>query len=257
MEVVILCGGKGSRLSEETINKPKPMVEIGGMPILWHIMNLYSFYGYKKFILALGYKANYIKEYFYNLKNISGDFKISLSNDSSPIFFNKIPQHEWEITFVDTGEETLKGARIKKVEKYIESENFLVTYGDGIGDIDISKLISFHKSHNKVATLTAVRPPSRFGELEINGTDIINFEEKPQMHTGYINGGFFVFKKEIFNSLNDSDLCDLEFGTLQEISKKNELKAYIHDKFWQCMDNVRERDFLDQLVKQNKAPWIK
>lgn len=257
MEVVILCGGKGSRLSEETINKPKPMVEIGGMPILWHIMNLYSFYGYKKFILALGYKANYIKEYFYNLKNISGDFKISLSNDSSPIFFNKIPQHEWEITFVDTGEETLKGARIKKVEKYIESENFLVTYGDGIGDIDISELVSFHKSHNKVATLTAVRPPSRFGELEINGTDIINFEEKPQMHTGYINGGFFVFKKEIFNSLNDSDFCDLEFGTLQEISKKNELKAYIHDKFWQCMDNVRERDFLDQLVKQNKAPWIK
>lgn len=257
MEVVILCGGKGSRLSEETIYKPKPMVEIGGMPMLWHIMNLYSHYGYKKFILALGYKSNYIKEYFFNLKNIAGDFKINLSNDSNPIFFNKIPQHEWEITFIDTGEDTLKGARIKKIEKYITCDDFLVTYGDGIGDINISELVSFHKSHNKIATLTAVHPPSRFGELEINGNDIINFEEKPQMNTGFINGGFFVFKKEIFNFLNDSDNCDLEFGTLQEISKKNELKGYIHENFWQCMDNIRERDFLDQLVKQNRAPWIK
>lgn len=257
MEVVILCGGKGTRLSEETVTRPKPMVEIGGMPILWHIMKTYSSYGYKKFILALGYKSNYIKEYFYNLRISGSDFTLKMTPDHNPHFYNALPESDWEITFVDTGEETLKGARVKRVEKYIKSDNFLLTYGDGISDIDISKLVDFHIKSGKMATVTAVHPPSRFGEMEINGTLVTNFQEKPQMATGYINGGYFVFNKQIMNYLSEDESCDLEFGALQKLSEKEELQAYIHNDFWQCMDNVRERDYLDGLVRNNKAPWIK
>jgi len=257
MEVVILCGGKGTRLSEETITRPKPMVEIGGMPILWHIMKLYSSYGYKKFILALGYKANFIKEYFYNLRISGSDFTLKMSPNDNPIFYNELPESDWEITFVDTGEETLKGARVKKIEKFVKSDNFLLTYGDGISDVDISKLVEFHISGGQIATVTAVHPPSRFGEMELDGNKVINFEEKPQMATGYINGGFFVFNKKIMNYLIEDEDCDLEFGALQKISEEGELRAFIHNDFWQCMDNVRERDYLDGLVKKNKAPWIK
>ena len=232
MEVVILCGGKGTRLSEETVTRPKPMVEIGGMPILWHIMKTYSSYGYKKFILALGYKSNYIKEYFYNLRISGSDFTLKMTPDHNPHFYNALPESDWEITFVDTGEETLKGARVKRVEKYIKSDNFLLTYGDGISDIDISKLVDFHIKSGKMATVTAVHPPSR-------------------------NGGYFVFNKQIMNYLSEDESCDLEFGALQKLSEKEELQAYIHNDFWQCMDNVRERDYLDGLVRNNKAPWIK
>jgi glucose-1-phosphate cytidylyltransferase len=257
MEVVILCGGKGTRLSEETLTRPKPMVEIGGMPILWHIMKIYSSFGYKKFVLALGYKANFIKEYFYNLRISASDFTLKMTPDHNPVFYNSMPESDWEITFVDTGEDTLKGARIKRLEKYIQSENFLVTYGDGVSDVDINKLVEFHKESGKLATVTAVHPPSRFGELELNGTNVINFEEKPQMATGYINGGYFVFNKKILDYLTVDENCDLEFGALQKISQEGELQAFIHNDFWQCMDNVRERDYLDNLVRTNKAPWIK
>jgi glucose-1-phosphate cytidylyltransferase len=253
MEVVILCGGKGTRLSEETLTRPKPMVEIGGMPILWHIMKIYSSFGYKKFVLALGYKANFIKEYFYNLRISASDFTLKMTPDHNPVFYNSMPESDWEITFVDT----LKGARIKRLEKYIQSENFLVTYGDGVSDVDINKLVEFHKESGKLATVTAVHPPSRFGELELNGTNVINFEEKPQMATGYINGGYFVFNKKILDYLTVDENCDLEFGALQKISQEGELQAFIHNDFWQCMDNVRERDYLDNLVRTNKAPWIK
>lgn len=256
MDVVILCGGKGSRLSEETIIKPKPMVEIGGMPILWHIMKYYSSFGYKRFILALGYKAGYIKEYFYNLRISSSDFSMSLNPESEPEFFNKSVDNDWEIVFIDTGEDTLKGGRIKRIEKYVKSDTFLLTYGDGLSDVNINELVKFHESHKAMVSVTAVRPPSRFGEMIIENNDVLEFDEKSQMKTGYINGGFFVVNKEIFNYLKEDENCDFEFGPMQQIVKQGQLKAFKHDKFWQCMDNVRERDYLDSLLKKQKAPWI-
>jgi glucose-1-phosphate cytidylyltransferase len=257
MEVVILCGGKGTRLSEETLVKPKPMVEIGDKPILWHIMKYYSYYGYKKFILALGYKSTYIKEYFYSLRISSSDFTLKMDPMHEPSFYNSIEEKDWEITFVDTGEDTLKGARIKMLEKYITSENFHVTYGDGLSDVRLDELVKFHNTHGKTATVTAVHPPSRFGELEIDGEVVTSFREKPQMATGYINGGFFVFKKEILNHLSTDPNCDLEFGALQELSESGEMRAFIHNDFWQCMDNIREKEYLNSLVVKSKAPWIR
>lgn len=257
MDVVILCGGKGTRLSEETVTKPKPMVEIGGKPILWHIMKYYSTYGHKRFILALGYKANYIKDYFYNYKTSYSDFTIDLNPKTSPEFHKVSPESDWEITFIDTGLNTLKGGRIKRLEKYIKSDNFHLTYGDGLSNVNLKELVEFHLSHKKIATVTAVRPPSRFGEMIISNDDVLEFEEKSQMHTGYINGGFFVVNKRIMNFLSENENCDFEFGPLQEIVKLNELKAFKHNEFWQCMDNIREREFLNNLVKENKAPWLK
>ena len=257
MDVIILCGGKGSRLSEETGLKPKPMVEIGDMPILWHIMKTYSSFGYKRFILALGYKASYIKEYFYNFRISQSDFSLNLNPETHPVFFNKPEDTDWDITFVDTGLETLKGGRIKRLEKYIKSDSFHLTYGDGVSDIDISELVKFHKSHKAMGTVTAVHPPSRFGEMVIEDNCVTNFDEKPQMETGYINGGFFIFNKEVLNYLRTDEDCDFEFGPLQEIVKNNQLKAYKHNGFWQPMDNIRERNYLDNLIRKNKAPWVR
>ena len=236
MDVIILCGGKGTRLSEETRLKPKPMVEIGGMPILWHIMKLYSYYGFKRFILALGYKSEIIKDYFNNT----------------------ISENDWEIEFINTGQNTLKGARIKKCEKYIRSHSFHLTYGDGICDVNILSLTKFHNSHNRLGTVTAVRPPSRFGELDIDkNNQVIQLEEKPQMGKGLINGGFFIFEKEMLNYLSDDQNCDFEFGPLQKITKDGQLKAYKQENgFWQCMDNVRERDLLNNKINNNNAPWM-
>jgi len=256
MDVVILCGGKGSRLSEETVLKPKPMVEIGNKPILWHIMKYYSFFGFKRFILALGYKGDYIKQYFYNSRITGSDFTLKLNPDEQPTFFNHSDEADWEITFVDTGEDTLKGGRIKRLEKYIHTANFHLTYGDGISNIDLNSLVDFHEKHNEIATVSAVRPPSRFGEMIIEGSDVVEFDEKSQMHSGYINGGFFVLNKKILNYLTSDDDCDFEFGPIQQIVKERKLKGYLHNDFWQCMDNVRERDYLNDLVKTNKAPWI-
>lgn len=254
-EVVILCGGKGSRLSEETITKPKPMVEIAGRPILWHIMKIYSYYGYNRFILTLGYKGDYIKKYFYDYKITSKDFTLSMNPNRSPKIHNTNGDDDWEITFVDTGNETLKGGRIKRIEKYIESENFHLTYGDGVANINIDKLYDFHQSHKKIGTLTAVRPPSSFGEMVLSGSKIVKFIEKPQLGTGYINGGFFVFKKELMDYLTTDADCDFEFGPLQKLAKDDEFRAYKHNKFWQCMDNIRERDYLNRLWKEDKAKW--
>jgi glucose-1-phosphate cytidylyltransferase len=257
MDVVILCGGKGTRLSEETNLKPKPMVEIGGKPILWHIMKYYSSFGFNRFILALGYKADYIKEYFFNYKVTNSDFTINLLPNTPPTFYNEAVESNWEITFIDTGLETLKGARIKRIEKYIKSDNFHLTYGDGVSNVDIDNLVKFHKNHQKLATVSAVRPPSRFGEMVIKGDDVNVFDEKSQMHTGFINGGFFVLNKKVFDYLSEEEDCDFEFGPLQQIVKDKQLKAYKHNDFWQCMDNVRERDFLNKLIEKGKAPWIK
>ena len=255
MDVVILCGGRGTRLSEETTKKPKPMVEIGGMPILWHIMKIYSYYGFNRFILALGYKGSQIKEYFYNYRITNADFSLSLDPRSDPKYFNHSDEIDWEIVFVDTGIETLKGGRIKRVEKYIESDLFHLTYGDGVSDVDLSKVVKFHESHGCIGTVTAVHPPSRFGEMALEGENVLEFEEKPQMGSGYINGGFFVFNKTMLLYLTDDESCDFEFGPLQRIAREGKLKAFRHDGFWQCMDNVRERDYLDHLIRTNNAPW--
>ena len=255
MDVVILCGGKGTRLSEETVLKPKPMVEIGGMPILWHIMKIYSHYGFKKFILALGYKGDQIKQYFYNYRITKGDFRLELNPQTELRYFNHSDEAEWDITFVDTGQDTLKGGRIKRIEKFIGSDLFHLTYGDGVGNIDLKKLVAFHKTHGCIGTVSAVHPPSRFGEMLLEGDVVREFEEKPQMGSGYINGGFFVFDRKMLEYLSDDEGCDFEFGPLQEMAKAGELRAYQHDGFWQCMDNIRERDYLDRLIRTNNAPW--
>ena len=257
MDVVILCGGEGTRLSEETTKKPKPMVNIGGMPILWHIMKIYSYYGFKRFILCLGYKGEVIKEYFYNYRNINSDIILRLDPQKNIDYINKGDEKDWEIVLIDTGQKTLKGGRIKRVEQYIQSKSFHLTYGDGVGDINIDKLVKFHNSHNCLGTITAVRPPSRFGELNINNNDLItSLEEKPQMGRRLINGGFFVFNKKILDKLSEDENCDFEFGPLQQLSTEGELKAYKHKSFWHCMDNIRERDYLSNLVKENKASWM-
>lgn len=233
------------------------MVEIGQKPILWHIMKSYNYYGFNKFVLALGYKATFIKEYFHNLRFSGSDFTLKLTPNSEPDYFNEMPEKDWEITFVDTGEKNLKGSRIKQIERFVTGDDFLLTYGDGVCDVNIKDLLSFHRQHGKLATLTAVHPPSRFGEIDLDGTRVTSFDEKPQMETGYINGGFFVFKKTLFNYLSEDPTCDLEFGPLSLIASIGELHAFKHDGFWQCMDNVRERDYLTSLVEKGKAPWIK
>ena len=257
MDVIILCGGKGTRLSEETITKPKPMVDIGGMPILWHIMKIYSYYGYKRFILALGYRAEYIKRYFYDLRLTCCDFTLNLDPQCEPQYFNNSADNDWEITFVDTGHDTLKGGRVKRLEKYVTTDRFHVTYGDGVSNVNIQKLVDFHISHGCIGTLTAVHPPSRFGEIILRkGGYVAKFDEKPQMGTGVINGGFFVFERRLMGYLTEDENCDFEFGPLQQIAKEGQLKAYRHGGFWQCMDNVRERDYLDLLVREGKAPWM-
>ena len=226
MDAIILCGGKGTRLSEETTKKPKPMVEIGGMPILWHIMKIYSYYGYNRFILALGYKGDQIKQYFYNYKITGADFSLKIDPGHDIEYLNHADEEHWEIVFVDTGEETLKGGRIKRVEKYIESDVFHLTYGDGVIDVDLNKVVDFHKSHDCIGTVTAVRPPSRFGELNIGDDNtILSLEEKPQMGKGLINGGFFVFNKSMLSYLTEDENCDFEFGPLQQIAKMSQLKA--------------------------------
>ncbi len=254
-EVVILCGGMGSRLSEETVLKPKPMVEIGGKPILRHIMQIYAHYGFKKFVLALGYQGEYVKRYFHDFRLMSADFTLPADPKKSPVIHNTPAENDWEIAFVDTGLNTLKGGRIKRLEKYITSDNFLLTYGDGLADIDINKLYDYHLSHGKTGTVTAVRPPSRFGELVLSGETVLKFEEKPQLGTGIINGGFFVFRRDFLDYLTPDESCDFEFGALQKLAKDGQLQAYRHDGFWQCMDNIRDRDYLDKLCRENKRYW--
>ena len=220
-------------------------------------MKSYSYYGINKFILALGYKGDYIKQYFYNYKYTGADISLKLDPKENIKFLNQNDEKHWEIIFVNTGEETLKGGRIKRLERYIKSELFHLTYGDGVCDIDINKLEEFHKSHDCLGSVTAVRPPSRFGELNIDENNLVqDLEEKPQMGKGLINGGFFIFNKQMLSYLSADDNCDFEFGPLQDIASEGQLKAFKHEGFWQCMDNVRERDFLSNQVKNNTAPWM-
>jgi len=253
-KVVILCGGKGTRLREETEYKPKPMIEIGGKPILWHIMKYYSHFGLNDFILCLGYKSEVIKEYFFNYHILNSDFTIDLGCRDMKVHTSCVEEN-WKITLVNTGTDTLKGARIKKIEKYIDSDYFLLTYGDGVADADIHKLVDFHKSHGKIGTVTGVRPPSRFGEIEIRGLNVVKFTEKPQTSTGLINGGFFVLNKNIMNYLTEDEDCDFEKGALEVIAGEGNLMVYEHKGNWECMDTLRDTEYLNKLWDNGKAFW--
>ena len=254
MKIVILAGGFGTRLSEYTDKIPKPMVEIGGKPILFHIMNIYSHFGHKDFYIALGYKSELIKEYFLNYRILSSDFKINL--DSGKIEPKEVENLDWNVTLANTGLNTMTGGRLKRLKSLIGNETFMLTYGDGLANIDIEKLLAFHKSHGKLATLTAVHPVARFGELNIDGERITSFKEKPTAQTsqGWINGGFFVLEPE-FIDLIEGDSMILEREPLESAAKAGQLMAYKHNDFWQCMDTKRDRDSLEELYISEKAPW--
>jgi len=253
MKLIILSGGKGTRISEESLIKPKPLIEIGNMPIIWHIMKIYSYYGIREFVICCGYKGYLIKEYFANYFLHSSDVTIHI--EKNKIEVHKKNSEDWQITLVDTGEETFTGGRILRVKNYIEND-FLLTYGDGLADINIKKLIKFHKINNKLATITAVQPAGRFGVVEINKKNnlIENFYEKPKGDGSWINGGFFVLSKKIFRYLKD-DSTVWEKEPMKKLSKDKELCAFQHKGFWYAMDTMRDKNYLDSLWNSKKAPW--
>ena len=255
MKTIILCGGKGTRMSELTSSIPKPMAEIGGQPVLVHIMQRYAHYGFKEFILPLGYKGNIIKDYFCNFYRRNSSIKVDLGTGETNILSNK--SVDWKVWMVDVGVETLKGARIKRVGDLIDSENFMVTYGDGVADVDIRKLVDFHCSHGKIATFTGVRMPSRFGTVrtDMDG-NVSSWEEKPILDS-YINSGFFVFKKDFLDFLSSDENCDLEQEPLKQLAAMGELMMYKHEGFWKCMDTPRDNQELNKLYAENKTPWLK
>jgi len=219
-KVVILCGGLGTRLKEETEYRPKPMVEIGDKPILWHIMKIYAHYGFNDFVLCLGYKGRIIKEYFLNYEVLNKDFTIQLGREKKITMHNDLDEKDWVVTLVNTGDKALKGTRLKRIEKYIPDDVFMVTYGDGVGDVDIKKLLDFHNQHGRIGTVTGVRPPSLFGELQVKDNKALLFSEKPQASAGLISGGFFVFNRRLFEYLTDDDNCDFERGPLERIASQ-------------------------------------
>lgn len=252
-KAVILAGGLGTRLSEETELRPKPMVEIGGMPILWHIMKIYSHFGVNEFIICLGYKGYIVKEYFTNYYRHKSDITVDLTNNSVEIHESRT--EPWKISLIDTGADTLTGGRLKRVSPYVGSQPFCFTYGDGVSDINIETLFKFHQSHKKIGTMSAVRPLSRYGALEINpeGT-VTQFKEKPVEEGGYINGGFFILQPEVFDYI-EGDQTSFEGAPLEKLVQDQQLSAYCHDGFWQPMDTLREKNLLESLWCQGKAPW--
>ena len=256
MKVVILCGGRGTRLHEETEYRPKPMLPIGDRPILWHIMKLYAHYGFNDFILCLGYKGDVIRHYFQNYLAITSDITLGLKHDSPIHYHSRSTEENWKVTLANTGEETLTAGRLKRVEKYLDGDTFLMTYGDGVGDIDIPATLDLHQSSGKELTLTAVHPPGRFGELRFDGKDsIASFNEKPQVEEGWINGGFFVAATKVVARLKNCDDLMFEQQPLQDLAKRGQLQGYQHRGFWQPMDTQQEYVLLNKLWSQGKAPW--
>jgi len=255
MKVIILCGGKGTRLREETEFKPKPMVEIGGRPIIWHIMARYARFGFKDFVLPLGYKGEVIKQYFHDYKFRNTDFTVDLRTGGCTLH-EGAAEVDWRITLCDTGQETLKGGRIKRVARHIDSERFMVTYGDGVADIDLNKLIAFHIQSGTMGTFTGVRMPSRFGTVRTDEQGaILSWEEKPVLDE-YINCGFFVFKRDFLVYLSAEEHCDLEKEPLERLAREGQLSMYPHDGQWQCMDTLRDSQMLNAMWDQGKAFWI-
>jgi glucose-1-phosphate cytidylyltransferase len=256
MKVVILCGGKGTRLREETEYRPKPMVPIGSRPILWHIMKIYAAYGHTDFILCLGYKGEVIKDWFRNLRWMTSDVRLTLGAAIEPHFFGESEEQGWNVTLADTGQESMTGGRLKRIEKYLgDDKEFLFTYGDGVGSINVNALIDFHREQNRVLTLTGVRPPGRWGEIDVTDGLVTNFFEKPQTSNGHINGGFFVAKRELFSYLNDDPMLIFEQGPLSSMSRDSQLACYRHEGFWQPMDTYQEFMLLNRLWNEGKADW--
>jgi len=253
MKVIILAGGFGTRLSEYTESIPKPMVLIGGKPILWHIMQRYAYYGHKDFYIALGHKAEAIKEYFLAFSASNSDFSLDMSTGRIEVHNSK--HLDWKVTLVDTGLDSMTGGRVKRLQPYIGDEPFMLTYGDGVADIDINILTDFHKTHGKMVSITAVHPIARFGELGIDGDNVKSFREKPQVAHGWINGGFFICQPDFFEFIND-DSTILEREPLENVAKGNQLMAYKHKGFWQCVDTKRDKDLLEELWQQKKAAWL-
>ena len=250
MKVIILSGGFGTRIAEYTSIIPKPMIRIGGKPIIEHIMEIYSKYGHKEFYLALGYKSEVIKEYFYNYAFLNSNFRINLK-DGKVVPFEK-NEKDWSVNLIDTGINTMTGGRLKRLRKFIGNETFLLTYGDAVTDLNINKVLEFHKGHGKIVTVTGVRPPARFGELTINQTnEVLEFKEKPNTHAGWINGGFFVIEPEFFNYIEDDNTI-LEKEPLEQAAKNNQLMAFLHDGFWHCIDTKRDKDNLEEFMKTDK-----
>jgi glucose-1-phosphate cytidylyltransferase len=252
MKVALLAGGLGTRLAEETDRVPKPMVEIGGKPMLWHIMRLYAHYGHNDFMVACGYKGEVIKEYFNNFVVHNNDYIVNLQ-DGSRELLNK-GSINWRVGVIDTGLETMTGGRLLRLRHWLDDGCFMLTYGDGLGDIDINALVEFHKAHGRIATVTAVRPPSRFGALQIENNAVRQFSEKPQTREGWINGGFFVFEPEIFSYLED-DKTILERDPMEQLAADGQIYAFQHEGFWQPMDTLREKRLLESLWQDNTAPW--
>ncbi len=254
MKIVILAGGLGTRLSEETRNIPKPMVKIGNYPILYHIMKYYSKFNHKNFIICTGYKANEIKKFFIDLKIQNSDITINFKSNRTKIYNSE--KIDWNVNIINTGELSQTGARIKKIKKFIgKDENFLMTYGDGLSNVDIKKLIEFHKKHKKIATMTSVRPLARFGNITLKGSKITNFSEKDSLQEGWINGGFFVLNKKIFNYIDNSELSIFERDTLPLLAKNNQLMAFKHYDFWHPMDTLRDKITLNEIYKRKKHKW--
>jgi glucose-1-phosphate cytidylyltransferase len=252
MKVALLAGGYGTRLSEETEVRPKPMVEIGGRPILWHIMKHYSNYGFNEFVIALGYKGDHIKRWFKDFSGLEGSITVTTKN-------GEVTNHDkdltdWKVDLIETGQSTLTGGRIKRLAPWLGNESFMLTWGDGVADVNLDRLLEFHHSHGKLATMTAVRPTARYGHLEMDGDRIVKFDEKPQTSEGWINGAFFVLEPEIHDYIDGDDVM-WEQAPLENLAADGQLMAYKHDSFWQCMDTLREKHLLEELWQCGKAPW--
>ena len=252
MKVVILAGGLGTRLSEETEVTPKPMVEIGGHPILWHIMRTYAHHGFNEFVIALGYKGDVIKRFFLDYQALSGNMTVDLAKGKVDVHHRET--EDWKISLIDTGPLTNTGGRVKRLQSLLGDDTFMLTYGDGVADVDIRRLVDFHRSHGRIATVTAVRPPARFGGLVFDGDVVADFTEKPQIGEGWINGGFLVFEPGLFEHLEGDD-SSLEAHALEALADERQLMAYRHDRFWQCMDTLRDKRQLQAMWQQNQAPW--
>jgi len=254
VKVIILAGGWGTRMGPLSGLIPKPMVPIGNKPILWHIMKIYSHYGFNDFIIALGVKGHIIKDYFYNFEILNNDFTVELA-ESKITYHNKHNEADWKVTLIDTGQNTLKGSRIKRLDKYLDEDANMLTYGDGVADISLNKLFDFHKKHGKIITFTGVHPSGRFGEFEEKNNQVVTFKEKPSQDKAYINGGFMVFNKELLNYLTEDEKCDFEFGALEKLATEGEVMVFKHDGDWECMDHERDVQYLNELWNGKKAFW--
>lgn len=255
MKVVVLCGGLGTRLSEETTLKPKPMVTIGGHPILWHILKIFSQQGFNQFTLALGYKGEAIKDYFLNYYALNNNLKVDLA--TAKVEFLSSSNEDWKVELIDTGQETMTGGRLHRLESFLRPEGtFFLTYGDGVANVNLTQLLQYHRSHGKLATVTSVRPPARFGNIAFEGNQVKEFLEKPNTGEGWINGGFFVFEPGVFDYLEDGDKTVLEGAPLERLARENQLMGFRHDGFWHCMDTVRDRQHLDAFCAKGKPPWF-